>query len=155
MEDEVKGYLTEFGILRGQINDALKGLTDEGANWCPPPENTNSVYSMINHLTGAQAHWIKRIIGGMTIQRDRDTELNASGSLVELVKKWEAVNKEADEIMGKLTPGQLRETRDTPGPMGKITVQWAILHALSHYAIHLGHIQLTRQIWEYHHQKPG
>lgn len=148
MEDEVKGYLTEFNILRGQIRDALKGLNDEAANWCPLPNDTNSIYSLMNHLAGAQSHWIKRVIAGMTIQRDRDSELKASGSLAQILAKWETVNQETDEILGKLSLTQLREARDTAGPYGRVTVQWAILHQISHYATHLGHIQLTRQMRE-------
>ena len=148
MEKEVKGSITEFNILRQQIRDAIKGLDDEAANWCPLPNDTNSVYSLMNHLAGAQSHWIKRVIAGMTIQRDRDTELKAAGSLVEIVKKWEIINRETDDILGKLNLAQLRETRDVAAPFGRVTVQWCILHQISHFAIHLGHMQLTRQMRE-------
>jgi hypothetical protein len=27
-------------------------------------------------------------------------------------------------------------------------VGWALLHALEHTAIHLGHIQITQQLWD-------
>lgn len=30
----------------------------------------------------------------------------------------------------------------------KFSVSWSLLHVLDHTAIHLGHIQLTRQLWE-------
>jgi hypothetical protein len=29
-----------------------------------------------------------------------------------------------------------------------MTVAWAVLHAVDHTALHLGHIQITRQLWE-------
>jgi len=38
MDAEIQGYLTEFGILRGQIRDAIKGMGDEAANWHPLPQ---------------------------------------------------------------------------------------------------------------------
>jgi hypothetical protein len=62
--------------------------------------------------------------------------------------RWENMDKEVDDILSKLTSSQLRETRKTSGPFGEVTVQWCILHQISHYAVHLGHIQLTRQGWE-------
>ncbi len=150
MDSEVQGYLAEFNNLRKQIHDVIKGLSDEAGNWRPPPKDTNSIYVLITHLTGAQANWIKTVIAGIPVKRDRDAEFKASGSLAEVVKRWEAVDKESDEIMSKLTQSQLRETRDTTGPYGQVTVQWCILHQISHYAIHLGHMQLSRQIWEFH-----
>jgi hypothetical protein len=30
----------------------------------------------------------------------------------------------------------------------RFTVAWALLHALEHTTLHLGQIQLTRQLWE-------
>jgi hypothetical protein len=27
-------------------------------------------------------------------------------------------------------------------------IAWSLLHALEHTALHLGHMQLTRQLWE-------
>jgi hypothetical protein len=149
VEDEVKGYLTEFNTLRGQIRDAIKGLNDEAANWCPPPKDTNSIYALITHLTGAQANWMKRVIAGISVTRHREAEFKASGNLSEIVKQWEAVDKETDEILGRLSQTQLRDTRDVGGAFGRVTVQWCILHQISHYATHLGHMQLTRQMWEF------
>ena len=148
MEAEVQGNLNESNILRGLIKDALKGLDDTAANWQPLSKDTNSIYAQMTHLTGAQSNWMKQVIAGIPVKRDREAELHASGHLADLVKRWEDLDKEVDVILGKLTQAQLRETRKTTGPFGEITVQWCILHEISHYATHLGHLQLTRQMWE-------
>ena len=53
-------------------------------------------------------------------------------------------------MLGKLSSAQLLEIRTMPRrpESGSITVQWIILHLISHYATHLGHIQLTAQLWD-------
>jgi uncharacterized damage-inducible protein DinB len=150
MEAEIQGYLTELGILRGQIRDAIKGLSDEAANWHPFPEGANSVYAVLSHLIGVDNFWVKQIIAGQKIHRDREAEFRASGPLAELSSRSENAWKDIEAILGKLSSGQLLETRAVPlrPEFASITVQWVILHLISHYAIHLGHIQITRQLWE-------
>ena len=148
MEAEVQGYLNEFNITRNQIRDALKGLDDEAVNWKPLTKDTNSIYAILTHLAGTQANWMKQTVAGIPIKRDRDAEFRATGNLFDAVKRWEDMDREADLIMANLTVAQLREKRKTTGPFGEVTVQWCILHQISYYALHLGHIQLTRQAWE-------
>jgi hypothetical protein len=44
-----------------------------------------------------------------------------------------------------MTEGQLdagRKFRDR-----QVTVRWSILHVIEHTAQHVGHMQLTRQLW--------
>lgn len=153
MEIEVQGYLTELNILRGQIREAIQGLSDEAANWHPLPEGTNSVYAMLSHFMGVDNFWVRQVINGEVVQRDREAEFHTSGSLSEMVSRWEEAWTEIEVMLGKLTSAQLSEARLHPfrPEKGTITVRWCILHLISHYAIHLGHIQLTRQLWENKH----
>lgn len=151
MESEVQSYIDEFNTLRKEIQKELQGLSDEAANWHPLSKDSNSIYSLVRHMAGAQGNWIKRVIAGIPTPRDRDAEFKSAGNLAEAVKSWEGIDKEADEIMGKLNQAQLGETRDVSGPFGRVTVRWCILHQIGHYATHLGHIQLTRQLWNEQH----
>ena len=150
MEFEVQGYLTELGILRGQTRDAIRGLDDEAANWRPIAQGTNSIYAMLSHLIGSQNHWVREVINGEAIARDREAEFRTSGGLSEIMRHWEKVCSDTDVILGKLSLTQLADTRNVSGhpEWGNITVRWCVLHMISHLAIHLGHIQLTRQMWE-------
>ena len=150
MEAEVQGYLTEVGILRGHIRDAIRGLNDEVANWCPLPKETNSIYAILTHLIDGDSFWVRQVIGGEVLRRDRAAAFQASGHLSELVSRWEKAGVEMESTLGKLSRAQLGETRTVPNrpELGTITVRWCILHLISHHAIHLGHIQFTRQLWE-------
>ncbi len=150
MEAEVQGYLTEFGILRGQIRDAIRGLNDEVANWRPLSKDTNSIYAILSHMMDADSYWVRQVIGGEAIQRNRAAAFQASGRFSELVTLWEKAGMEMESSLGKLSLAQLAETRTVPTrpELGAVTVQWCILHLISHHAMHLGHIQLTRQLWD-------
>ena len=150
MEAEVQGYLTEFGILRGQVRNAIKGINDELANWHPLLKDTNSIYAIMTHLIDGDNFWVQQVIRGEVLRRDREAAFQASGSLSELMSRWEKAGVEMDSILGKLSLAQLGETRTVPArpELRAITVRWCILHLISHHAIHLGHIQLTRQLWE-------
>jgi hypothetical protein len=151
MENEIQSYIAEFNSLEEEIHKSIQGLSDEAANWRPLPKDTNSIYAIITHLAGAQSNWIKRVIAGIPVQRDREAEFTSAGSLSEAVKNWKAVNRECEGVLRKLSQNQLDETRDVSGPFGRVTVRWCILHQIRHYALHLGHIQLTRQLWDNHH----
>ena len=120
MEAEIQGYLTEFGIIRGDIHSAIQGLNNEGASWHPLQEGTNSIYA-----------------------------------IMELLTRWEKAWTEIEVILGKLTYAQLSEVRSPPFRAERkesVTIQWIILHLITHHATHLGHIQLTRQLWEQQHR---
>ena len=152
MEAEIQGYLTELNILREQIRGAVRELSDEGANWHPLPEATNSIYAILAHLMDVDHFWVFQVIGEKDLKHDRDAVFRAFGNLKELLIRWEKSWVEIETTLGKLTPAQLLESSPSPMPARNetLTIQWIILHLISHYAIHLGHIQLTRQLWEQH-----
>ncbi len=150
MEAEVQGYLDELKILKNQIRDAVRGLSEEAVNWQPLPKDTNSIYAILIHLLGADDNWVKHVINGRSIDRDREAEFRASGNPKDIMNRFEKVGKENENILSKLSSPQLGETRKVHIQQEErtVSVRWCILHVISHYALHLGHIQLTRQLWE-------
>ena len=101
---------------------------------------------MVVHLVGSETYWMKEVISGQKIVRDRDAEFVTKGlSVPELQAKLGAVDKVTKEILPALTEKHLeegRKWRERP-----VSVRWCILHVIEHYAQHLGHMQLTRQLW--------
>jgi hypothetical protein len=57
-------------------------------------------------------------------------------------------------VLAKLTEADLERTftRSADPPQGLGAVEWTVArcvaHALEHTAVHVGHLQLQRQIWE-------
>ena len=150
MEAEVQDYLTELSILKEEIRSAIQGLDDNTANWSPLPKDTNSIYAILCHLTGSESFWVAQVIGGETVNRDREAEFRASGHLSEVFDRWERIGRTNESILSNLGYSQLAESRTVNSIAGveTYTVRHCILHVISHYAIHLGHIQITRQLYE-------
>ena len=54
----------------------------------------------------------------------------------------------ARQALEKMSREELETVRVLPSGKRELTVAWALLHALEHTTLHLGQIQLTRQLWE-------
>ncbi|MCK5318696.1 MAG: DUF664 domain-containing protein, partial [Anaerolineales bacterium] len=52
------------------------------------------------------------------------------------------------KALDKLTIQELKEIRVSPRDGREFTIGWAILHVLKHTALHLGHVEVTRHMWE-------
>jgi len=151
MLKEIESYLSFLNDLRGQVKTLLEGLPQEALDWRPLDGQgelaTNSLAVMMIHLAGSEAFWMKEIIGKQSIRRDRDAEFVVKGlGFPDLAAKLEAGAKETTAILSSLTIAQLEETRKFRERT--VTVRWAILHVIEHFAMHVGHMQLTRQLWQ-------
>ena len=150
MLKEVQIYLTKLGDLRNQAKALLEGLPPEALDWRPIQGEgelaTNSLAVMAVHLAGSQTYWMREIIGRTPIQRDREAEFAARGvSLADLKARLDTAGKIVEEVLSPLSERQMEEERkfrDKP-----ITVRGGILQVIDHVAQHIGHMQLTRQLW--------
>jgi len=150
MVKEIENYLSFLNDFRNQVKTLLEGLPKEALDWLPINGEgelaTNSLAVMATHLAGSEAFWMKEIIGGQSIHRDRGAEFVVKAlEFPELIAKLEAAAKDTQPILSSLTPSQLDETRKFRDRI--VTVRWAILHVIEHFAMHIGHMQLTRQLW--------
>jgi uncharacterized damage-inducible protein DinB len=150
MIKEIQGYLTTLNELQDQIKSLLEGLPQEALDWRPIQGEgelaTNSLAAVITHLAGSENYFMKEIIGRQPIQRNREAEFVTRGVNVSALKtQLEAAAKSAEEVLSPMTEGQLEEGRKFRDR--QVTVRWSILHVIEHTAQHVGHMQLTRQLW--------
>ncbi len=150
MIKEIENYLLVLNDLRNQAKTLLEGLPQEALDWRPINDEgeltTNSLAVMATHLGGSEAFWMKEVIGGQSIRRDRDAEFVVKGlDLSKLIAKLDTAGEDTQPVLSSLTPVQLEETRKFRERT--VTIRWYILHVIEHYAMHVGHMQLTRQLW--------
>ncbi len=150
MIKEVQGYLTTMNELRDQIKSVLEGLPQEALDWKPTEGEgelgTNSLGVIATHVAGSGTYLIKEVIGTQPVHRDRDGEFAARGVNVSTLKaRLDSAAKVIEDILSPLTMGQMEEDRKYRDRNAK--VRWIILHVIEHTALHLGHMQLTRQLW--------
>jgi uncharacterized damage-inducible protein DinB len=141
-------FLNLLEELHTNITHAIEGLPQEALDWSPG-EGMNSIAVLIVHLTGAERYWIGDVTLGDASSRDRAAEFRVSGSPPEaLLQRLADATAYAQSASTRLAIDDLEQERISPRDGRKFTVAWALLHALEHTALHLGHIQITRQLWE-------
>ena len=141
-------YLNIMQDNHNEIIEAIEGLSSAALDWTPGPD-MNSISVLIFHLTGAERYWIGDVAAQDPKERDRDAEFRVRGVDIAILKK--RLDDNLDYARSMLSNFRLEdlEARRVSSRDGQThTVAWALLHALEHTAVHLGQIQLTRQLWE-------
>lgn len=148
MQSFFAAYLNNLQEFHDEIRTAIKGLPQDALDWTPGPE-TNSLSALVVHLTGAERYWIGDVIGGEPSGRDREAEFKVQGlSEQELIRR---LSKNEEFIRKALEPLALQELdamRTSPRNGRGATVGWALCHVLKHTSLHLGHMQITLQLWK-------
>lgn len=141
-------YLNLLHERHNEILKALEGLPSAALDWSPGQE-MNSISVLVFHLTGAERYWIGDVAAQDPMERDRDAEFRVHDVGMEILKKRLTDNLEyARNALQKFMVQDLEATRVSARDGRTFTVAWALLHALEHTTLHLGQIQLTRQLWE-------
>jgi len=136
-----------FRRQHADIAQAVEGLPLEALDWVPGAE-MNSINVLVAHSLGAE----RRLIGGVALgepsNEGREEEFTTRGLSADEVKRRLA---SADEFLRNALPrisvSDLDVIRTTHHNEQR-SVAWTLLHALEHTGQHLGHIQITRQLWE-------
>jgi hypothetical protein len=103
----------------------------------------------VTHLTGAERYWIGDVVAGQSSDRNRDAEFAAKGcGQDDLIRKMEISREYAGEVIRKIKYEDLSNRCISPRDGSEITIGYALNYTLEHTAIHLGHIQIIRQLWE-------
>jgi uncharacterized damage-inducible protein DinB len=147
---ELANYLERLEDLRGQISGLVTGLSAEALNWRPlqgtGDHATNSLAALAAHAAGAERFWIAEVVGGRPATRDREAELaTLATSPAEVIRLLENTALETREVILTLKDADLKDTRQTAGRT--VPVRWCLLHVIDHSSLHLGHMQITYQLW--------
>ena len=139
-----------FHELHSEILRDLEALPDEALDWMPGPE-MNSVSIITVHTTGSIRFWVGDVVMQESSHRNRDAEFLVTGlGRDELVRRLTDTETYLRAAFEKLTLSDLETERLHPRQGYNVTVASALLHALDHAATHVGHIQLTTQLWHQH-----
>jgi uncharacterized damage-inducible protein DinB len=141
-------YMERLQRLHADVEGAIAGLPQEALDWVPGSE-MNSIAVLVVHLTGAERYWIGDVVGREPSGRDRAAEFRVQGlDEAALKRRLDETLAYCRGIVEKLTLQDLEAIRTSPRDGQQFTVAWSLLHTLEHTAIHLGHIQIVRQLWD-------
>ena len=143
-------YLERLEGLQHRLHQAVSELPAEAMDWSPGPEMNpmmNSVAVLLAHITGVLHEGIDLALDTPP-SRVRQQEFQTCGVLsAEMLRRLDAVIDYARDALPRLGLEDLGKARKDED--GMITCGWALLHALEHAYLHLGHLQVTCQLWSY------
>ena len=141
--------------LTDQVFATLDGV-DEAilVSWRPAELGAegNTMMGLATHTVGAGEHWLLQNAGGQVIPRDRLAEFRAESSVAALRERYDRWLRESDQILEGLDDEALasvfrREANPAQGmTAAEFTRAACVIHALEHTALHVGHLQIQRQM---------
>jgi hypothetical protein len=148
MEKLFEAYLDRLEELIDGIKETVTGLSQEALDWVPGPD-MNSLCVIATHVAGSGRFWIGDVVAENPTGRNRDAEFRTEG--VEAHELEKRLDDSVSYIRGELTKlsvVDMETKRVSPIDGRELTAGWALLHVLEHTGIHLGHVQITRQLWD-------
>lgn len=140
-------YLNRLEDVHADMRRTLEGLPQEAFDWSPGPD-INSLAVLAAHTAGSLRYWIGDVAGQAPSGRDRPAEFRTQDvDAAALIARLDAALDHSRGVLERLALPDLEARRILPD--GKeYSVAWALAHALEHTAVHLGHMEITRQLWE-------
>ncbi|MDY6866368.1 MAG: DinB family protein [Chloroflexota bacterium] len=144
----IEPYVELLDDLFDRMDGLFSDLPDEALDWTPDP-TMNSMTVLVVHVTGSLQYWVGEMLGGEPAHRDRSAEFQAENlSKEELHKKLDSALSQTKRVMEKVTMVDLEEKRYSTIHKDYFDGAFALMHALEHTARHVGHMEITRELWE-------
>ena len=151
MLQESRDLLTTLERLTHDLLHGIDGAPPEALDWTPCADG-NSAAAILTHSFGAARHWLVAYVGKIATERDREAEFHATreqlGDLNARAERWLA---DARKVLDPLTTADLDARCAIPASAaqtyGDVTNRGAILHVIEHLGTHVGHLEITLQLW--------
>lgn len=127
---------------------SIEVLPQAALDWIPGPV-MNSINALVVHINGAERYWIGDVAAQEPSERDREAEFKAHGLNTDALRRslFESLDF-IERVLENMDLQELEKKRISSRDGLHFTVGWALLHTLEHTAIHVGHIQITSQMWK-------
>lgn len=147
MDALIAAYSARLQALHDEMDKTLAGLPAEALAWSPGAE-MNGMALLAVHVAGAERYMIGDLLGGDPSGRDRDQEFaTQGGDAEELRGQLAAVLAHSLPVLARLTPEDLTRVVYSRIHQREFDGAYVLLRALDHIAEHVGHMQMTRQLW--------
>jgi hypothetical protein len=153
MNNELETYSRELTLLLGRLGRLVDGLSASELNWRPPAPETNSLHVIATHVLGNAEAWVLGVICRQDVHRDRDAEFRSGGTdPVALIERAQRLSEETSRALQALPASALDDSRRPAppllgiGPADELTVREALMRVLVHALMHIGQMQITRDL---------
>jgi uncharacterized damage-inducible protein DinB len=151
MANEASNVASLLDYIGHDVIEQLRSVPEPLLNQPLALPETNTLFALATHLVGAGEFWVLVHVGGRTIARDRAAEFHATGTMAELVARYERWIADTHEVLESLPDEEMERVVSARTTWFRHfnrppTVRDCLLHAVEHSALHQGHIQLTCQL---------
>lgn len=150
MGSEIDRIMTMLELLAGDVLSSLEDVQEDLLNKIIDVPEANSLFGLATHLKSSGQHWTLVTIDGRDIPRNREAEFVDTGTFADLKDGYDWWISESHEVLDGMSDDAL--VRDLGVPpyrqdlnVESMMVSHALIHAVDHTALHLGHIQVTKQ----------
>ncbi len=145
-------YMQAYDEILGNLLERMDGvfseLPVEALDWTPDPA-MNSVTVLVVHTTGTLRYWLGELLGGEAAHRDREAEFSAHGlSKMQLHALLNETQAQVSRVLEKITPEDLAAKHYSTIHKDYFTGAYALVHVVEHTGLHLGHMEITKELWE-------
>ena len=153
MDAETESLSRQIRSILGRVSACLEGLSEGQLNWKPLIAGGNSVYVIATHTLGNARAFVLSIACSQPLERDRPAEFRASGrNAADVMAQARRLSDDMEAALVRLSPSELNRRLLPPqslwgeGEAQEISVREAILHVVEHASMHLGQLQITRDL---------
>jgi hypothetical protein len=135
-------HLDRMAVIVADLGDELVNLT-------PDLPGANSAYQLVFHSCGMLEWWTRSAILGLDVQRNREAEFTASGSVADLLQRVETVKRQLRSDLASIdldAPLRGDPSDDYVGTPIGASGRGVLMHALEELAQHHGHLEITRDV---------
>lgn len=141
-------------ILRScqaDMRAAIEGLPAEALNWRPAGPDSNTVAALVSHSLSSTRWWLSVAVAEPLPKRDRPSEFKVSAADTDELLR--TLDDSFEACLALPSNDRSVDWSATfphwdPAENTTLPAAWALLHALEHLREHVGHVTLTRQLWE-------
>jgi len=109
----------------------------------------NSAFALVTHCLGVCEYWLGALVAGRSVERDREAEFTATGTVAELDRMLaDGRARIRADLAGYRTGAPLTTSQDPrfQGPAGELTADAVLLHVLEELAQHHGQLEVLRDV---------
>ncbi len=126
------------------LRSAVQKADPQALIWQPGPE-MNSISILMVHVLASEQFWLAQAVGD-SAERDREAEFRAnSDDPTPLLRRIAEADADAESVLSRF--GASDSSRQLPFQDRTVSGVWAVMHVIEHLREHLGHSELTLQLW--------
>ncbi len=148
MDTFFNALLDRFQKLHAEYEKSLELLPPEALDWVPGPE-MNSPSVIVIHVAENTRYFVGEVVLGEASGFDREAGFQTKGlSQQALISRFRDLEIYLEASFAKLSLPDLDRLITHPRTGKAVPAAYFLFLALSHTATHLGHLQITVQLWQ-------